>query len=265
MRIRFGCDPVLYDVLQPPLLARDVLPDWLRQMPGKAYSDTYGQDVRTIKHCPPFVDAMTHGFVMTLPCDVAMSAGKLSWNWRHPPISVEGHTSSPISFHVPAQLLGTPLHDPSHAALKFNSFWTIELEPGWSLMATHPINRLDLPFRTITGLVDSDRFHDVGIFFPALWVNFDFSGVLPRGTPIAQCFPVNRAVLDLDCRPFTVAEAERYATTGAAVRSEHGVYRKLFRAPKRSVSGEKVTEPLEIEDEETGTGLGQGLADDAKR
>ena len=63
------------------------------------------------------------------------------------------------------------------AAIKFNSFWTIELEPDWSLFATHPVNRDDLPFRTISGLVDADRFHDGGINFPAIWTRPDFSGV----------------------------------------------------------------------------------------
>ena len=63
--------------------------------------------------------------------------------------------------------------------MKFNSFWTIELEPGYSLFATHPVNRADLPFRLLTGIVDSDRFTDVGILFPAVWTDANFEGVLP--------------------------------------------------------------------------------------
>ena len=157
-------------------------------MPRTAFSDTHGQDVRTVKQCPPFVDAMSHGFIMPLPCDVNVSDGVLSWDWDHPALSVESHPRSPLSFHVPAQATGTPFFSPDVAIVKFNSFWTIELEPGYSLFATHPINRADLPFRTLTGLVDSDRFTDVGVLFPAQWVDPEFEGVLPRGTPVAQCF-----------------------------------------------------------------------------
>ena len=51
---------------------------------------------------------------------------------------------APLSFHVPAQLVDTPFALRGQAAIKFNSFWTIELEPGWSLFATHPVNRDDL-------------------------------------------------------------------------------------------------------------------------
>src|SRR5215471_642015 len=37
---------------------RNRLPDWLRAMPAKAHSDIHGREVRTMKECPPFVDAV---------------------------------------------------------------------------------------------------------------------------------------------------------------------------------------------------------------
>jgi hypothetical protein len=249
MRVRFRCDPALRDFLPPPRPARDALPDWLRKMPAMAFSDSHCQTVRTLKHCPPFIDAMTHGFVMSLPCDVTVNACELRWDWQIPPLTVEGHTRSPVSFHVPTQMKGTPFFDERRAAVKFNSFWTIELEKGWSLMATHPINRLDLPFRTLTGLVDSDRFHDVGVFFPAIWIDPDFAGTLAAGTPIAQCFPVSREELELELSAFSSSEARRYTETGAAIKAEPGLYRKRFRVRKRSGLGEPVAESLEVEDE----------------
>jgi hypothetical protein len=86
--------------------------------------------------------------------------------------------------------------------IDFNSFWTIELDEGWSLFATHPVNRDDLPFRLISGLVDADRFHDGGINFPAIWTQPDFTGVLPKGTPVAQCFAVPRVTHELVIESF---------------------------------------------------------------
>ena len=113
---------------------------------------------------------------------------------------------------------------------QFNSFWTIELEPGWSLFATHPVNRDELPFRLISGLVDSDRFHDGGINFPAIWTQPDFSGVLPKGTPVAQCFAVPRAAPELEFESFDEARMMAYAKTVSDVLASPGVYRKRFRA-----------------------------------
>jgi hypothetical protein len=233
MRITFRCDPALIDRLERPAPARAVLPDWLKTMPANAFSDVHGQDVRTVKQCPPFVDAMSHGFVIPLPCDVTVRRGRLAWAWRDLPVlSVEAHPRSPISFHVPAQVSGTPWHREDRAVVKFNSFWTVELEPGCSLFATHPVNRDDLPFRLLTGLVDADRFSDVGILFPAVWTDPDFEGVLPRGTPIAQCFPVRREGLDLRFEPFGAEHERRYADTAHALLSEPGHYRKAFRAKR---------------------------------
>jgi hypothetical protein len=232
MRIIFRCDPALADSLLRPIPARLALPDWLRAMPASAFSDTHGLDVRTVKQCPPFVDAMSHGFTIPLPCDIHVRGGVLSWDWDHPALTVDAHPSSPLSFHDPAQAEGAPFFNRDVVFVKFNSFWTIELEPGYSLFATHPVNRGDLPFRLLTGLIDSDRFRDVGVLFPAAWVDTEFEGIVPRGTPVAQCFPVARTPLDLICEPFSPSDAKRYQDTARELLSEPGVYRKKFRAKR---------------------------------
>ena len=238
MRVVFRCDPALIDILPRPIAARQALPDWLREMPNKAFSQTHGQDVRTLKQCPPFIDAMIHGFMMPLACDVLVRDGKFSWDWDLPPLSVHSHPRSPLSFHAPAQLAGTPLHNEKSAAIKFNSFWTIEIEPGYSLYATHPANRDDLPFRTLTGLVDADRFNAVGILFPAVWVDPDFSGALPAGTPIAQCFAVKRDPLELAFEPMSAEAMSRYDALAGDLLSKPGVYRRRFRASRPSSTQE---------------------------
>ena len=247
MRITFRCDPALIDRLERPRPARAALPDWLRAMPATAFSDVHGSDVRTVKQCPPFVDAMSHGFVIPLPCDLTVRDGTIGWDWDLPLLSVEAHPRSPVSFHVPAQVSGTPFHRPDRAIVKFNSFWTIELEAGFSLFATHPVNRDDLPFRLLTGMVDADRFSDVGILFPAVWTDPDFEGVLPRGTPIAQCFPVARTPLDLRCEPFSGADRHRYAALADTLTRTQGAYRKQFRVKRPRSAAESAAEFSEIE------------------
>ncbi len=247
MRVTFRCDPALIDRLERPKPARAALPGWLRAMPAASFSDLHGQEVRTVKQCPPFVDAMSHGFIMPLPCDVTIRDGKLSWAWDLPPLSVDAHPRSPISFHVPAQVSGTPWHRDDRAIVKFNSFWTIELEPGWSLFATHPVNQDDLPFRLLTGLVDADRFSDVGILFPAVWTDPGFEGVLERGTPVAQCFPVPREAVDLAFEPLSAEGQGRYAETAHALLSRPGTYWKAFRAKRPRSESEGAAEPTEIE------------------
>ena len=232
MNITFRCDPALIDLLPRPIPAKAALPDWLRQMAPRAPSAVHQRSIRTVKQCPPFVDAMAHGFMVLLPCDINVHHGEFSWDWPLPALTVHGHPRAPLSFHVPEQITGSPLAHGQQSALKFNSFWTIELETGWALMAVHPINRDDLPFRLVTGLVDADRFNAVGINFPAVWTDPGFSGVLPRGTPVAQCYPVPRDAPTLVCEAMSPAHVTSYDALADRILGGPGVYRKGYRSKR---------------------------------
>lgn len=247
MKVKLRCDPALADILPRPRPAKTVLPDWLRAMPARAASEIHGRQIRTVKQCPPFVDAMAHGFIVPLPCDVTVDAGVFSWDWQLPPSTVKGHPRAPLSFHVPEQVENTPFDRGGCAVVKFNSFWIFETEPGYSLFAMHPVNRDDLPFRLIAGMVDTDRFVDVGINFPAVWTDPEYSGVLPRGTPVAQCFPVRRAALKLEFAGFSRDEAARYGEVAAAILAGPGVYRKRFRDKTSRSTGQMSAQGRKIE------------------
>lgn len=97
---------------------------------------------------------------------------------------------SPIGVHAPEQWHGAPLRaDKRHFVVKFSNFWTVETPPGVSLYFGHPFNREDLPFRSLSGIVDTDTFTRGFIHFPAIWIDPDFEGTLERGTPVAQAVP----------------------------------------------------------------------------
>ena len=232
MKIVFRCDPALVDLLPRPLPARAALPDWLRAMAPRVASEMHGRPIRTLKQCPPFVDAMSFGFMIFLPCDVQVQNGQFSWHWPLPALAVKAHPKAPLSFHVPEQLAGSPLAHGTQVAIKFNSFWTVEVESGFALMVVHPINRDDLPFRTVTGLVDADQFSGVGINFPAVWTQPAFSGTLPRGTPVAQCFAVPREPPSLHCEPMSAVQQQRYDALAEQVQAGPGVYRKRYRVKR---------------------------------
>jgi hypothetical protein len=105
------------------------------------------------------------------------------------------------------------------------------------------VNRADLPFRLLTGIVDSDRFTDVGILFPAVWTDANFEGVLPRGTPVAQCFPIVREALELQFQAFSAEEAERYQSTAKTLLSHPGAYRRRFRVRRERSSLKQAPQP----------------------
>ncbi len=233
MRIAFRCPPELETLLPRPIPAILGLPDWFKSMPGHASSEVLGTEQMTVKKCPPFIDAMTRGFLIPLATDIRVENGELSWDFDLPGGAIASYARSPLDFHDASQVAGTPLFDDDRFIVKFNNYWTIETPPGYSLLITHPVNRHDLPFVTVTGLVDTDRYVDNFINFPARWRDPAFSGVLAKGTPIAQCIPLRRENWQAHFATITGEGVGRLQRTALAVTRERGVYRRQFRAPKR--------------------------------
>ena len=96
-----------------------------------------------------------------------------------------------------------------------------------------PVNRDDLPFRTLTGLVDADLYSLAFVNFPARWHDPDFSGTLPKGTPVAQVVPIHREVFGEQFETLTGEMAERFRDINDAIAGGIGLYRHEFRAAKR--------------------------------
>jgi len=205
------------------------LPDWLKSMPPQAFSTIMGREDNTVKRCPPFVDAMTSGFLIPLICDLRVEDGEITWDVDFPQADAVYFARSPIGVHDASQVTGTPLFETDRFLIKFHNLWTIHAPDGYAVLFTHPINRFDLPFTTLTGLVDCDRYRDSWIHFPARWNDMNFSGVLPKGTPVAQCIPVKRGDWVAQTAPFTTDETQRVHDLTNALGREPGVYRRQFR------------------------------------
>jgi hypothetical protein len=233
MTLRFRCPPALDGILPRPIPAVFGLPDWFKHLPQKASNPTMGAEGSTVKKCPPFIDAMTYGFLLPLAADLVVRDGEFSWDFEVPKGFVSEYSHSPIGFHDPSQVAGTPYFNDDRFIIKFNNFWTIEAPLGYSILFTHPVNRAELPFTTLTGLVDCDAFHDNPINFPAHWHDAGFSGVLPKGTPVAQCLPVKRESWIGQFGTFSEQETERMIKARTAIAQGADVYRRKFRVPKR--------------------------------
>jgi hypothetical protein len=231
LTLTFRCPPGLEELLPRPIPALRGLPDWFKSMPQHAFNPTMGDYDLTIKKCPPVLDAMTCGYLMPLVADLEVRNGEFSWDFA--PEFVSDFPRSPIGFHDPSQVTGSPFFQDDQFVIKFNSFWNIEAPPGYSLLFTHPINRVDLPFTTLTGLVDCDTFRAAAVNFPARWHDVNFNGVLPKGTPVAQCLPVRRENWTERFEVLSGDAVEHMTKTHLDLRQETGVYRHQFRAPKR--------------------------------
>src|SRR3954471_2982247 len=125
LTITFRCPPELESVLPRPIPAVQGIPEWFKTMPQRAFSVIAQNEQLTVKKCPPFIDAMTYGFLIPLVADLRVENGKLSWDREVPGGAFSNYSRSPIDFHDANQVAGTPLHDDDRFIIKFNNYWTI--------------------------------------------------------------------------------------------------------------------------------------------
>lgn len=165
------------------------VPDWYRKMEkyigGEKRPNGSGHPSLTIKACPPFLDSMINGYTIFTEYDMYVTQNEEGpWlEWKS--------GGDLISTHIKEQIVLEQIPDGfSDQPLKFNNLWQIVTPKGYSTMFTHPQNRTDLPFYTISGIIETDIYKSV-INFPFL-IKKDFEGVIPAGTPIVQLHPFKR-------------------------------------------------------------------------
>lgn len=159
-----------------PKLASKIMPSWYKDI------DRVDDGVLTIKSCMPFLDSMTSGYLFTLAADVYFKNGV----FQEPAIVkiIDAHTKQQIgNFEVPEEYNKQPF--------KWINYFVVKTPKGYSSLITHPLNRIDLPFYTLSGIVETDTF-PAPINFP-FFMKDNFEGIIKEGTPIAQIIPFKRS------------------------------------------------------------------------
>lgn len=158
-----------------PVPASKSIPEWYRT--SKQFAD--GRE--TLKKCVPLLDSMTSGYSLTLAADIFFNRGAVQdISVNH---IVQSHADSQIGdLKIPSEYFKT--------VYKWINFFIMKTPKGYSTLFVHPVNRIDLPFYSFSGLVDTDKF-PLEVNFPFL-IKKDFVGIIPAGTPIIQAIPVKR-------------------------------------------------------------------------
>lgn len=184
-------------VFPPPRPASQCLPTWYKEMPTYMDGDksaglsstSNAVSNLTAKGCSPLLDGLSAGYMFELPFDIEFRRdrnGAVNIRWATNIDYISGHTKEQ------APTLPTPFNG-SDMILKWNLGWRIITPKGWSMLYTHPLNRHDLPFRIMSGIVDTDRYPlEVSIPFQMLNVIEDPIFIIEKGTPICQAIPIKR-------------------------------------------------------------------------
>lgn len=185
--IKFGVQSTHIQEIVP---AKSKVPEWYRETPlhvdgAKDFSIAKGN--MTLKGCSPFMDSFTTGYIATLWQSVEVTTREdgnkdLSWPISEYPVAKVREVGGNHRLPVP------PGHSEQHFA--WTTPFAIKTPRGYSAMITHPLNRFDLPFTTLSGVVDSDSV--VGPGSLPFFLHQDFEGIIEAGTPIFQLIPFKR-------------------------------------------------------------------------
>ncbi len=159
--------------------AKNLIPDWYKKIPQ--YDMPKGK--KTVKSCVPFLDSFLTGYMITLPYDIYVTIENESplLHWANP------MPNTPSAREHPADLKLVPFnHYPIEFIWSSNVAWTIP--KGYSALLTHPLNRHDLPFTTLSAVIDGGLVVSATNNIP-FYIKYGFEGLIPQGTPIAQIIP----------------------------------------------------------------------------
>lgn len=182
-----------------PVLAKDHIPEWYRK--GETYyyisdcsdpscEEIHNQEKKSgLKTCIPVFDAITSGYFLVTPIDIYVGfddENKLNLKWNAPDdyadFVMERPDKSGKTIPRPAGHLNNHL--------VWSGQWGIKTPRNYSLIVTHPLNRFDLPFTTMSAIMDSDKVF-IGGNMP-FFIKEGFTGLIPEGTPYAQLIPIKR-------------------------------------------------------------------------
>lgn len=170
--------------------SKSYIPQWYKDLKGYNINNfSFGETgfiKKTAKSCMPFFDSLSTGYIAELWTDVYCSASEdglgVNYRWQAGPPPIISRVLDENNIPIPS----------GHYDEQFSwiSPYLLSLPKGYSAIITHPFNRYDLPFTTLTGIVDLDNMLNTGKI--PFFAKEGFTGVIESGTPIFQIIPFKR-------------------------------------------------------------------------
>jgi hypothetical protein len=211
----------IYNSTQHPVPAKNLFPEWYKNMPthltkSPLFEQGHGNQNATFKQCMPFFDSLTFGYLMLTPCDIMVEKNFDGSNvnvYTHKMFDLVGSRGTPRPNSLPIP------NDYYQNEFTWMTHWEAKTPSGYSTLYTHPINRPELPFYTISGVMDTDKWYITGNH-PFI-IKKGFEGVIPTGTPMMSLIPFKRENWKSDSRAIDEMEHDvlqskirRHATSG---------------------------------------------------
>jgi hypothetical protein len=169
------------------------IPEWFKNKDKYIYGNRFmsnnGETNLSIRSCIPFLESLTAGYTVSLYCDIQVRIENgehvISWNGKSFPSPLSQRPNNEINGPSFPKVDGYGI-----AKFSWNPSWCVKTSSGYSSYFIHPLNRIDLPFYTLGGVMDTDKWGDAGNH-PFL-IKDGWEGIIEKGTPIIQVIPFKR-------------------------------------------------------------------------
>jgi hypothetical protein len=153
--------------------------------PKKIFFEGSKLTSNTIKQCMPFLDSLTNGYIQETWTDIYIEKQdektcKYIWSSNPEIMTNRNFINREIQeYFYPTEFT-------------WRQPWKIKTPNRFSCLIVHPLNRDDLPFFTLSGIVDSDKYFHSSFGNIPFYIKKNFEGLIPAGTPMYQIIPIKR-------------------------------------------------------------------------
>jgi hypothetical protein len=218
-------DEHVWEVRPKPFPAIKGLPQWWKEMPVYSHEkfDLLPYSTVTVKRCVPTIDMLGAGYYVPLWADFFVKQE------NREPILKWTTASKVLGVWSPEQISNFKIPEGFNNLIFKNLHgWTIKTPPGWSCLFIHPQAYPDLPFYTISGIVDTD-IYDGEINVPFV-IKDGFEGIIEKNTPMFQVIPFKREHWD---SKFNVKKPNEHFLDNEKIYSKiHRAYHSLIKDKK---------------------------------
>lgn len=216
-----------------PIPVKDYMPEWYRkkdkfkkEKDGKyrlMFKNINGNieigRVVTWKSCPALLDVFISGYYLLTPCDIEIKNNNgeieivLPKEWQQAKPWLYKSYDNP-DFEIKhggfCALRGYEKDFPTpegYEEIHFRWFtnWTAQVPEGYTTLYTHPLNLDYLPFKTISGFIDSSN-ELVGPGNVPFFLKKGWTGIIPAGTPYVQIIPIKNESWQSEIIDFSMEE-----------------------------------------------------------
>lgn len=242
-KVKFILQAGYHFPISPPSPAIEDIPEWYRKGESFISKETLLATTKEDPHksagmkgCMPFFDSITSGYLIKTWADIEITKNennKVEFRYVQKDV-FGGYIQDFTDWSVVVERTGDLGHTIPRPAGHANNHmawackWGMRLPKGWSMLVTHPMNRFDLPFTTMSGIMESDRFAPNGNM--PFFIKDGWTGVIPKETPVAQLIPIKRSSW-ISTTEIMGNQDKFFANSAREV--DYGFYRSKIWVPKK--------------------------------